>query len=106
MRTCPACGEQNPDRARFCLACATALAVWRGQVADLDLPVGIGVSTGEVLVSVGARPDLGEGMAFGDTVNVAARLQSAAAVDGVLVSDACRRLTERVVEYAAVPPVS
>jgi class 3 adenylate cyclase len=23
--TCPNCGEENPDRARFCLACATAL---------------------------------------------------------------------------------
>ncbi len=25
MRTCPACGEENPDRAKFCLACATPL---------------------------------------------------------------------------------
>ena len=27
MRTCPACGEENPERARFCLACATPLDV-------------------------------------------------------------------------------
>src|ERR687885_643761 len=26
MQTCPACGEDNPERARFCLACGTALA--------------------------------------------------------------------------------
>ncbi len=25
MRTCPSCGEENPERARFCLACATPL---------------------------------------------------------------------------------
>ncbi|MBA3365991.1 MAG: AAA family ATPase [Actinobacteria bacterium] len=25
MLTCPSCGEQNPERARFCLACATPL---------------------------------------------------------------------------------
>ena len=25
MRICPACGEENPERARFCLACATPL---------------------------------------------------------------------------------
>jgi class 3 adenylate cyclase len=25
MRVCPRCGEENPDRARFCLACATPL---------------------------------------------------------------------------------
>jgi class 3 adenylate cyclase len=26
MRICPQCGEENPDRARFCMACSTALA--------------------------------------------------------------------------------
>src|ERR687891_2619447 len=26
MQVCPACGEENPDRARFCLACGRALA--------------------------------------------------------------------------------
>ena len=25
MRTCGACGQENPDEARFCLACGTAL---------------------------------------------------------------------------------
>src|SRR5919197_987300 len=25
MATCPRCGEENPDRARFCLACGTSL---------------------------------------------------------------------------------
>ena len=27
MLTCPACGEENPERARFCLACGESLAV-------------------------------------------------------------------------------
>ena len=26
MLTCAACGEENPDRAKFCLACGAALA--------------------------------------------------------------------------------
>jgi class 3 adenylate cyclase/tetratricopeptide (TPR) repeat protein len=26
MKTCPACGEENPDRARFCIACGTEFA--------------------------------------------------------------------------------
>src|SRR2546422_9526605 len=26
MHVCPNCGEENPERARFCLACATPLA--------------------------------------------------------------------------------
>lgn len=25
MKTCPVCGEENPDRARFCMACSSAL---------------------------------------------------------------------------------
>ena len=29
MQVCPACGEENPERARFCLACATELAPTR-----------------------------------------------------------------------------
>jgi class 3 adenylate cyclase len=26
MRICPTCGEENPDRARFCLTCGTRMA--------------------------------------------------------------------------------
>src|ERR1041385_5491273 len=26
MRVCPSCGEQNPERARFCLQCGATLA--------------------------------------------------------------------------------
>ena len=26
MKVCPACGEENPERARFCLNCGTALS--------------------------------------------------------------------------------
>src|SRR6266516_4636230 len=35
----------------------------------LELEVRIAVNTGEALVALGARPDLGEGMASGDVVN-------------------------------------
>ncbi len=41
-----------------------------------------------------ARPGEGEGMASGDVVNTAARLQSAAPVDGVLVDETTYRATE------------
>ena len=47
----------------------------------------------------------GEGIVFGDTVNVAARLQAVAPVDGVLVGDATHRATRRAIEYRAVDPV-
>ena len=38
----------------------------------------IGVNTGEALVALGARPELGEAMVAGDVMNTGARLQSAA----------------------------
>ncbi len=33
MRSCPQCGESNPDRARFCLACGAALGAADGREA-------------------------------------------------------------------------
>ena len=50
------------------------------------LSVRIGVNTGEVLVSLGSQV-VGEDEVLGDAVNTAARIQSAAPVNGVL----CRR---------------
>src|SRR5438132_4902653 len=41
-----------------------------------DLHVRVGVCTGEALVAVGARPELGEAIVSGDVVNTAARLQA------------------------------
>ena len=42
----------------------------------------IGITTGEALVALDARPETGEGMASGDVVNTAARLQAAAPENG------------------------
>ena len=44
------------------------------------------------------KPQRG-GMASGDVVNTAARLQTAAPVDGVLVGEVTYRATNRMVEY-------
>ena len=44
-------------------------------------------------------------MATGDVVNTAARLQSAAPVDGVLVDETTYRATDRAIRYAPVDPV-
>jgi class 3 adenylate cyclase len=43
-----------------------------------DALLRIAVATGEALVTLGARPSEGEGIAAGDVVNTAARLQSRA----------------------------
>jgi class 3 adenylate cyclase len=52
---------------------------------DVTLQVRIGVNTGEVLATIDPRP--GEAMVTGDTVNAAARLQSAAEPGTVVIGE-------------------
>lgn len=96
----PVAHEDDPER-----AVRAALAVRDWAADEPDLHVRIGVNTGEALVALGAKPQEGEGMASGDVVNTAARLQSAAPVDGILVGEQTFRATERVIAYRAVEPV-
>jgi tetratricopeptide (TPR) repeat protein len=67
--------------------------------------VRIGITTGEALVRLDAEPLAGEGLASGDVVNTASRLQAAAGPNAVLVDDSTRRGTRTVIEYADDPPV-
>ena len=102
----PVAHEDDPERAvRAALAIQDAIADLRAADERLDLHVRVGVNTGEALVVLDADPGAGEGMAAGDVVNTAARLQSAAPVDGVLVGDATHRATDRVIAYAPAEPV-
>ena len=66
---------------------------------------GIAVNTGEVIVDLDARPEAGETMVVGDVVNTAARLQSAAPPNGILVGRETYAATRTIVEYAPAPPV-
>jgi class 3 adenylate cyclase len=84
----PVAHEDDSERAvRAALSIQDAVAELRESEERLDLYVRIGVNTGEALAALGANPQAGEGMASGDVVNTAARLQSAAPVDGVLVGE-------------------
>ncbi|MDQ3382044.1 MAG: AAA family ATPase [Actinomycetota bacterium] len=96
----PVAHEDDPER-----AVRAALAIREWVVEEGELQVRIGVNTGEALVSLGARPAEGEGMASGDVVNTAARLQSAAPVNGILVGEQTYRATERAIEYREHEPV-
>jgi class 3 adenylate cyclase len=71
----------------------------------LDLRVRIAVNTGEALVTLGARPELGEAMVAGDVVNTASRLQSAAPENGVIVGRETYAATHDAIEYDAAAPV-
>jgi class 3 adenylate cyclase/tetratricopeptide (TPR) repeat protein len=102
----PVAHEDDPERAvRSALAIREAIAQFNEQDPGLGLHVRVGVTTGEALVALDARPAEGEGMASGDVVNTAARLQAAAPVDGILVDEATWRATDRQINYQAVEPV-
>jgi class 3 adenylate cyclase len=73
--------------------------------AALGTQVRIAVNTGEALVTVGARPEMGEAMVAGDVINTAARLQSAAPAGGVLVGRETYRCTNQVIGYGQAEPV-
>src|ERR1043166_6245643 len=87
-------------------AVRAALAVRDGvhSLEGLDVQVRIAVNTGEALVALGARPELGEAMVAGDVVNTASRLQSAAPVNGVLVGRETYAATREAIAYEEAPP--
>src|SRR6266496_5147769 len=96
----PVVHEDDPERA---VRAAIAIRDWvRGEE---DLQVRIAVNTGEALIRIGAATAEGEGMASGDVVNTAARLQTAAPVNGILVGEATYRATTNVIEYRDAAPV-
>jgi class 3 adenylate cyclase len=192
MAICPSCGEENPDRARFCLACAAPLtapapqqaerkvvsvifvdlvgftagadaadpedvhatlqpyharvrdeierlggvvekyvgdavmAVFGAPVAheddaeravraglkvldatrELGLEARAAVNTGEALVALGARAELGEALVAGDVVNTAARLQSSAETGTLVVGELTYRTTRNQIDYEPLEAVS
>jgi class 3 adenylate cyclase/tetratricopeptide (TPR) repeat protein len=90
----PVTREDDPER-----AVRAALSIRDWILEQGELQVRIAVNTGEALVNLDARPEAGEGMATGDVVNTASRLQSAAPVNGILVGEATYRATAETIEY-------
>lgn len=97
----PSAHEDDPER-----AVRAALAIRDWVAVDGELQVRIAVTTGEALVHLEAQPLTGEGMAAGDVVNTAARLQAAAPENGVLIDEATYRTTQDVVEFRGPKHVS
>ncbi|MBA3433349.1 MAG: AAA family ATPase [Actinobacteria bacterium] len=95
----PTAHEDDPER-----AVRAAFAI-RDFAQDQGIELRIGVTTGEALISLEARPERGETMAAGDVINTAARLQTSAPVNGVLVGEATFRATRTAIEYESREPV-
>ncbi len=91
----------HEDDAERAVRAALAIRDWALEEDAVD--VRVAVNTGEALVSVDARAD--EGLVAGDVINTAARLQSAAPVNGILVGEKTYRATEGSIEYRERGPV-
>ena len=102
----PVAHEDDPERAvRAALAVQDAIAELNEGDPRLALEVRVGVATGEALVALDADPAAGEGLAAGDVLNTAARLQAAAPPGAVLVGESTARASAHAIEYEAVAPV-
>ena len=72
----------------------------------LELEVRIGVNTGEALVALGARPELGEAMVSGRRHEHRRAPAVGGAAGGILVGEQTFRATERAIEYEAEEPIA
>lgn len=101
----PQAHEDDPERAvRAGIDIVDVVGALRLPV-DIDLKVRIGIATGLVV----AGDIVGEGVSeeravLGDTPNLAARLQSIAKPNTVVLSDATRRLVERRIDLQTLEP--
>ncbi len=96
----PVAHEDDSER-----AVRAALIIRDWALENQEAQVRLGVTTGEAVIRLDARPEAGEAMASGDVVNTAARLQAAAAVNAVLVDETTYRATRHIIEYADADPV-
>ena len=96
----PIAHEDDPER-----AIRAALAI-REFALEERLELRVGITTGEALVRLDAQPEAGEGMASGDVVNTAARLQSAAPVNGILADETTYRATRAAIDYEETEAVA
>ena len=93
----PVAGEDDAERAvRAGLELLNAVSVLGEQAGVPALAARVGVVTGEVAVTLGAA---GQGMAAGDAVNTAARVQAAATPGQVWVDETTHRLAAAAVGF-------
>jgi class 3 adenylate cyclase/tetratricopeptide (TPR) repeat protein len=103
----PIAHEDDPERAvRAGLAILAAIEALNEEDPNRELRVRVGVTTGEAIVSLDARIGEGQGMAWGDVLNTAARLQSAAPINGVLVDERTYRACRDAIDFREAEPIT
>src|SRR5439155_10245139 len=102
----PIAHEDDPERAvRAGLAILDEIEGLNEEDPTRRLEVRVGINTGEALVALAARVSEGQGMAWGDVMNTAARIQSAAPVNGVLVDERTYAAAAKAIEFEAADPI-
>ena len=96
----PITHEDDPER-----AVRAALAIRDTLEEAGELEVRIAVNTGEAIVRLDAQPQFGEGIATGDVLNTASRLQTVAPVNGILVGETTYNATRHAIAYEPAAPV-
>jgi class 3 adenylate cyclase/tetratricopeptide (TPR) repeat protein len=99
----PAAREDDAERAVRAGLDLAATATVLGEELGVDgLQMRVGVTTGQVAVTLGASGADGQGMVAGDAVNTASRVQSIARPGEVWVDDTTRSLTTASLAYVSV----
>ena len=102
----PKAHEDDPERAiRAGLAVRNAIAELNAADEWLDLHIRVGIHTGEALVMLGARVAEGEWSAAGDVLNTAARIQSGAPTDGILVGERTYLAAKGLFDFRETEPL-
>jgi class 3 adenylate cyclase/tetratricopeptide (TPR) repeat protein len=102
----PVAHEDDPERAvRAALGILDTVIALNAEDPIRQIEVRIGVATGEVIVTHGNRAEEGKGIAWGDILNTAARIESNAPVMGVLVGEETYRATTHAIEYRDHEPI-
>jgi class 3 adenylate cyclase len=103
----PTAHGDDPEReVRAALAVRDAVLALNADQPELELRIRGAVNTGEAVVTLSARPALGEAMVAGDVVNTASRLQQHAPVGEIVVGEETYRATRSAIEYVALDAVT
>jgi predicted ATPase/class 3 adenylate cyclase len=101
----PVAHEDDPERAvRAGLAIIDQIRELNEEDPSRDLRVRVGITTGEAIVALGPRSQE-RGLAWGDVLNTAARLQGSAPVNGIIVDERTHRASAKTIEFRELEPI-
>jgi class 3 adenylate cyclase/tetratricopeptide (TPR) repeat protein len=101
----PVTHEDDAERAVYAaILIVDELAELNREIAGADLAVRIGIATGEVFVSLGPGPQIGERIT-GDVLNLAAEIQHVAPVNGIAVAEPTYRATSDRFVFEPLEPL-